>query len=158
MFTIRSFTSDDTDAIVDFSLRAWEPVFDSMANVVGPELFVHLFTADWRQYQAADIRRALSTYDVSVAEVGNSVAGFVAIALPEGEGHGEIYMIAVDPDHQAKGVGSALTRYAVEQIRAAGRKLVVVETGGDPGHAPARSTYENAGFVSLPAERYYLAL
>lgn len=59
---------------------------------------------------------------------------------------------------RARGSGSALTGFAVERIRAAGKRLAVVETGGDPGHAPARATYRRAGFVGLPAERYYLLL
>jgi hypothetical protein len=43
-------------------------------------------------------------------------------------------------------------------MRAAGRQLAIVNTGGDPGHAPARATYERAGFVSLPQAQYYLLL
>jgi hypothetical protein len=29
----------------------------------------------------------------------------------------------------------------------------MVETGGDPGHAPARAVYDKAGFVQLPVVR-----
>jgi hypothetical protein len=32
---------------------------------------------------------------------------------------------------------------------------VMVETGGDPGHAPARRTYESAGFRPFPVARYF---
>lgn len=158
MFNIRDFTLDDEEAVVELALGAWEPVFESMARRVGPEIFRKLFGEDWRHYQETDIRRALSAYNVSVAETSDRVVGYVAVDLPAGESHGEIYMIAVDPGQQGRGVGRALTQHAVEQIRAARRELVVVETGGDPGHAAARATYEKAGFVSLPAERYYLLL
>jgi hypothetical protein len=51
-----------------------------------------------------------------------------------------------------------LTQHAVEQMRAAGRELAIVNTGGDPGHAPARATYERAGFVSLPQRQYFLLI
>ena len=34
----------------------------------------------------------------------------------------------------------------------------VVETGGDPGHAPARAAYEAAGFTLLPIARYFRVL
>jgi hypothetical protein len=30
----------------------------------------------------------------------------------------------------------------------------MVETGGEPGHAAARRTYEKAGYVILPIARY----
>lgn len=158
MFSIRTFAPDDEEAVVELALRAWEPVFDSMAQTVGLDIFRKLFGDDWRRYQETDIRRALNTYSVSVAETSDRVFGYVAVDLPAGESHGEIYMIAVDPDQQGRGVGAALTQHAVEEIRAAGRELAVVETGGDPGHAAARETYERAGFVSLPSERYYLLL
>jgi ribosomal protein S18 acetylase RimI-like enzyme len=158
MTTIRRATDDDHEPIVDLSLRAWEPVFASMAEVVGPTLFRHLFTGDWRTYQADDVRRACGAYDVFVATDGDRVVGFTAVDLPADVDHGEIYMIAVDPDHQGRGVGLRLTQTAIEHMRAAGRHLAIVNTGGDPGHAAARATYERAGFTSLPAEQYFLAL
>jgi hypothetical protein len=34
-------------------------------------------------------------------------------------------------------------------------RLAVVGTGGDSGHAPARRTYEKAGYTGLPLVRYY---
>jgi hypothetical protein len=60
---IRPATPADEDAIADLSLRAWEPVFASMAEVVGPTLFRRLFTADWRRYQEDDVRRACGAYE-----------------------------------------------------------------------------------------------
>jgi ribosomal protein S18 acetylase RimI-like enzyme len=166
MTMIRPATSDDEDRIAELSLLAWEPVFASMGDVVGPAIFRQLFTDDWRRYQEDDVRRACGAYQVWVAvegdgdpnHDGDKVVGFTAIDLPEGEPHGEIYMIAVDPACQGKGIGLALTEHAVEQMRDAGRQLAIVNTGGDPGHAAARATYERAGFVSLPAEQYFLLI
>jgi hypothetical protein len=37
-------------------------------------------------------------------------------------------------------------------------QLAVVGTGGDEGHAPARRSYEKAGYTGLPLMRYYKAL
>jgi RimJ/RimL family protein N-acetyltransferase len=36
--------------------------------------------------------------------------------------------------------------------------VAMVETGGDPGHAASRRTYEKAGFVLLPIARYFKML
>ena len=91
-------------------------------------------------------------------EDDDEVAGFTAVHLPDSEPHGEIYMLAVHPAHQRTGIGPKLTQFAAEQMRAAGRQLAIVNTGGDPGHAPARGTYERAGFISLPQAQYYLLL
>ena len=37
---IREFHEGDLDAIVAFSLRAWEPIFDSIREVLGDEIFL----------------------------------------------------------------------------------------------------------------------
>jgi ribosomal protein S18 acetylase RimI-like enzyme len=87
---------------------------------------------------------------VWVADQQDRAVGFVAIRV----GDGEIHMLAVDPDHQRRGIGSALTSFAVERLRDAGVTLAVVGTGGDPGHAPARRTYERAGFTAFPQVQY----
>jgi len=70
----------------------------------------------------------------------------------------DIEMLAVDPDHQRQGIATALMDFAFTQMRAAGIRVVAVGTGGDPGHAPARSTYESAGFRPLPLVLYYKTL
>jgi GNAT superfamily N-acetyltransferase len=93
---------------------------------------------------------------VWVAEVGESVVGFVAIELDHPErGMGETSMLAVDPDYQGDGIGTALTEFALDRLQDAGMTVAMVETGGDPGHAAARRTYEKAGYVHLPVARYF---
>jgi GNAT superfamily N-acetyltransferase len=67
-------------------------------------------------------------------------------------------MLAVDPDDQDQGLGTVLTEFATTWLRDAGMRVAMVETGGDPGHAPARRVYEKAGYTLLPVARYFLAL
>ena len=64
-------------------------------------------------------------------------------------------MIAVDPDFQRRGIAAALMNHSLDVFRAAGMTTVMVETGGDPGHAPARRTYEAAGFRLFPVAKYF---
>jgi ribosomal protein S18 acetylase RimI-like enzyme len=93
---------------------------------------------------------------VWVAEVDGTAVGFVAVELHHPErSMGEISMLAVDPDHQGGGIGTALTEFALDRLKEAGMTVAMVETGGDPGHAAARRTYENAGCVLLPIARYF---
>src|SRR5918994_924829 len=63
-----------------------------------------------------------------------------------------------DPDYQGGGIGTALTEFALDRLEDAGMKVAMVETGGDPGHAAARRTYEKAGYVLLPIARYFKSL
>ena len=86
------------------------------------------------------------------------VVGFVVIDADPLTKVGELSLIAVHPDQQSQGIGTALNRFALEQMRRAGMTLATVATGGDASHAAARRSYEKAGFVALPLVRYYAAL
>jgi len=67
-------------------------------------------------------------------------------------------MLAVDPDGQNRGAGTALTEFATGWLRDAGMRIAMVDTGGDSGHAPARHVYEKADYALLPVARYFKAL
>jgi ribosomal protein S18 acetylase RimI-like enzyme len=153
----RPFSDGDLDAIVALSLRAWEPVFASILETLGDRLFHHFYGDDWRTHQAEDVRRACTTFQTTVAEDDGRVVGFTAVEMRDGD-EGEIYMLAVDPDAQGRGIGTLLTHEAIAQIRAAGKRLAVVGTGADPGHAAARATYRKVGFIPWPNEQLYLLL
>ncbi|MGW5364949.1 GNAT family N-acetyltransferase [Actinopolymorpha pittospori] len=156
---IRRFEDRDVDPVVGLSLRAWAPVFTSMANVLGQAIFTRLHP-DWESGQAQAVKDVCAAHvgNVWVAEVGAQVVGFVAIEFHQDGRTGEISMLAVDPDAQRQGVGTALTEFALARIKDAGMTMAIVETGGDPGHAPARRTYEKAGYTLLPIARYFKAL
>jgi ribosomal protein S18 acetylase RimI-like enzyme len=154
---IRPFDDRDVEAVVDLSLRAWAPVFASLERVLGSEIFGRLHP-DWREDQRRAVEDICAAKEgrVWVAEVGASAVGFVAVELHHPErSMGEISMLAVDPDHQGGGIGTALTEFALDRLKEAGMKVAMVETGGDPGHAAARRTYEKAGYVLLPIARYF---
>ena len=143
--------------MVDLSLRAWAPVFASLEQVLGPEIFRRMHP-DWREDQRRAVENVCTANRerVWVAEVDEIVVGFVAIELHHPERTmGEISMLAVDPDYQGGGIGTALTEFALGRLEDAGMKVAVVETGGDPGHAAARRTYEKAGYVLMPIARYF---
>jgi len=156
---IRPFSADDLEIVLDFAIRAWAPVFDSLQEVLSPTIFRALYP-DWRVSQRAAVEAVCTGGDhrVWVAEVENAPVGFVAVILHEDDSIGEIYMIAVDPAHQRKGIAAALTEHAVAWIKEAGMEVAMVSTGGDEGHAPARQTYERAGFRLLPLAQYYKKL
>lgn len=148
--------------MVDFALRAWGPVFSSLEEVLGAELFARLHRGEggWHGHQEAAIRRTLADASMCiwVAEVDDTVVGFVSARLT-GDGEiGEIFMLAVDRQHQGDGIGTSLTETATGWLRQSGARVALVETGGDPGHAPARRVYEKAAYTLLPVARYSKAL
>ena len=154
---IRLFRDEDLDAIVELSLLAWEPVFQSFVQVLGRNIY-ELIWPNWREQQAegvASVCKDREKFTVLVADVDGVVAGFIAYELKLEEKKGEVYLLAVHPDYQNCGVGTALNSAALDRMKASGIKLASVETGGDPGHAPARRSYEKAGYTGLPIVRYF---
>lgn len=150
---ISSYTPVHTERIVELSLAAWAPVFESFRAILGEDLYRRVHP-DWRRDQATAVRNALERNESWVAVVDGSVAGFVSIICDDAEHSGEIYMIAVDPASQRQGIAGALTEFALAEMRARGITLAVVATGGDPGHLPARATYERSGFTGCPQVWY----
>jgi GNAT superfamily N-acetyltransferase len=156
---IRALESRDVDPVAEFSLRAWAPVFASMRAVMGERVFDRQYP-DWRLAQEAAVREVCTSESMTVwvaVSGDDEPLGFVAAEERQG-GVGVIEMLAVDPAAQRLGLGTALTTHAVNWMRARGVTLAVVETGGDPGHASARQTYELAGFTQMPIARYFMVL
>jgi ribosomal protein S18 acetylase RimI-like enzyme len=156
---IRPFNASETVAVVDLSLRAWAPVHLSIREALGHEINDAL-QPDWRAKQQRDVEEVLSapTSNVWVADVDAMVAGFVAVRIHDDRRIGEIDMLAVDPSHQGAGIGTALTRFALDWIKASGITVAMVGTGADPGHVPARRTYEKAEMKLVPMARYFMKL
>ena len=144
------------DAIIELSLRAWAPVFASLEQEMDADVWAAFYPDGWPAVQRASVAAACDAEDltVSVALDGGRVLGFVAVRIHDAL-MGEIYMIATDPSAQRRGVARALTQHALAFMRSKGNTVAMVETGGDPGHAPARATYEAAGFRNLPLARYF---
>lgn len=155
---IRPFQATDRDAVVDFAVRAWAPVFASIKAALDPDFYALSYPGGWETNQRAAVAASLESEHAWVWQDDEAPVGFVTVKLDAESKLGEIYMIAVDPDHQQKGIARALTDFAVEQMREAGMTMAMVETGLDDGHAPARRTYEKAGFVVWPAARFFKPL
>lgn len=142
------------------SLRAWAPVFASMKDAMGADIHDAQYPDGWQASQRAAVGHACDadTIHMWVAEADHAVAGFVAAQLHEADRMGEVHMLAVDPSHQRRGIAAALMDQAMRWLTDSGMTIAMVETGGDPGHAPARATYENAGFTLFPISRYFKLL
>ena len=159
--SVRALEESDIGPVVELSVRAWKPVFESMCRVMDSEIFGRVYP-DWSAGQAQAVESVCRAEGnrVWVAVEDGRPVGFVAVVL-HGEGgreSGEIETVAVDPECQSRGIGLKLVSLAVEEIGWLGFPLAEIGTGGDPGHAAARRVYEKAGFTALPLVRYYKAL
>jgi ribosomal protein S18 acetylase RimI-like enzyme len=157
---IRPLQDGDVSDVVALSVLAWEPVFTAWERILGPQLYPIAIYPDWRKSQAEVVEKACHDEKLVtwVAEVDGVVAGFVSYELNETTKIGEVYLLAVHPDYQNHGIGTELNLFALQKLKDGGMKLAVVGTGGDEGHAPARRSYEKAGYTGLPLARFYKVL
>ena len=157
---IRPVCDNDLDALVQLSLLAWIPVFSSFEQILGPEIYAILYP-DWRKRQRERVETLCKDGEktvVWVAEVEGIPVGFVAYELRIEDQTGQVQLLAVHPEHQNLGIGTELNNLALKKMKESGMKMAVVGTGGDSSHAPARRSYEKAGYTALPLVRYYKAL
>ncbi|GCE28332.1 GNAT family N-acetyltransferase [Dictyobacter alpinus] len=153
---IRSMTDKDIEPIVQLSLLAWAPVFESFQQVLGERIYTLMYP-DWKKQQQEVVEKYCRDGQTSVyvADVDGHVAGFITYTINDENQTGEVDLLAVHPDYQNRGIGTALNTFVFERMKERGVKLAVVGTGGDPGHAPARRAYEKVGYIGLPLMRYY---
>jgi len=157
---IRSYHTNDIDEVVQLSLLAWEPVFAAWERILGAELYPIAIYPDWRIGQKEVVVKICTDEKIAtwVAEVDGRVVGFVAYEFNQQSKIGEVQLLAVHPEYQNQGIGTQLNLFALQMLKDGGMKLADVGTGGDEGHAPARRSYEKAGYTGLPLVRYYKAL
>ena len=118
---IRQYEESDLEAIVTFSLRAWQPVFDSLRQVLGDAIFMRLHQPEWTAVQAEAVRSSCTSdeRDVFVAVADGLPVGFAAVALNAfHEGMGVVDIIGVDPGYQRRGIARQLMERAAEHMRA----------------------------------------
>jgi len=155
--SIRLASGSDVETLVQLSLLAWPPIFDSFQQILGPDIYA-LIWPDWRAGQREAVEAICQDggrTTVLVAELEGQVVGFLAYTLDDGAKVGEVQLLAVLPEYQNRGIGTELNNIALQEMRKKGMRMAKVETGGDSSHAPARRSYEKAGYTGLPLVRYF---
>ncbi|WP_411892577.1 GNAT family N-acetyltransferase [Yoonia sp. SDW83-1] len=160
-FDIRRFEERQTQDLINLSIRAWTPVFVELMTTTSDQFVLNAFyPSGWKARQVADIQALLEDESCTVwtAQTDDHLVGFIGLRSHPEDAMGEIHIIAVDPDQQRNGVATALMSFASDEFRRGGLKMVMVETGGDPGHEPSRAAYESFGFHPWPVARYFKEL
>ncbi|WP_116653777.1 GNAT family N-acetyltransferase [Pelagibacterium sediminicola] len=154
------YRSEFQSAVVALTVAAWSPVFAKTENEVPRFVYDAFYPQGWQARQTADVVLLLGDEPQNfwLALQDEELVGFIGIRIHPEDRMGEIHIMAVSPAHQRQGIGKALMDFADQQIRKAGMTMVMVETGGDTGHAPARHAYESSGFERWPVARYFKRL
>jgi GNAT superfamily N-acetyltransferase len=141
-------TGGDAARLQAIRAAAFAPVFAAFRALLGDELY------DRVQRREDEAKQALldaliggqGGWTLHIARLGMRTVGFVALRGDPVSRLGEVGLNAVDPLHAGRGIGTAMYRYALRCLRAAGMEAATVATGGDASHAPARRAYAKAGF------------
>ena len=151
------FAAEYREPLLALSLRAWEQVFPLLEPAVSSFVYESFYPRGWRERQSEDLAVTLDDEpeNVDIVLVDGELAGWVCTRIHPEDHMGEVYVLAIDPEHQGKGLGRALLQHSIERARSHGMRMVMVETGDDPGHAPARHLYETSGFERWPVARYF---
>ncbi len=87
-----------------------------------------------------------STYTVLGAESDNRLAGWICWGpTPCTLGTYDLYWMAVDPELQSTGIGTALLAEMERRLNGVAR-LIIIETAGRPDYAPTRAFYQARGY------------
>ena len=129
--TIRKSIAADTAVVMDIIRRTkfFRPVEETIAQEV------------------LDDAMTDASYQSYVIEAGGRVAGWICFgATPCTLGTFDIYWIAVDPDVQHGGLGSALLAFSERQIALQGGRMMIIETSGSEMYRPTQRFYERNGY------------
>lgn len=111
------YSAEYRGPLLALSLRAREPVFPLVKSAVPAFVYESFYPDGWRSRQSNDLGAILDgePENIDVALIDKSPAGWVCTRLHPEDSMGEVYVLAVDPVYQGRGVGSALVQHAIEQ-------------------------------------------
>lgn len=148
------------DKVLDLTIEAWTPGFAKTAAEVPQFVYDAFYPEGWQVRQRVDVGDLLDAepQNVWLAITDGTLLGFMGLRFHPEDRMGEVHILAVAPEFQGCGIARRLMQFAESRIKAKGLDMVMVETIGDSGHAPARRAYEAFGFQSWPVARYFKKL
>jgi GNAT superfamily N-acetyltransferase len=144
-FLIRPVRPDEYGALGQLTVAAYRAIASEMPR------------QDAYDVQLRDVARRAETSCVLVAATpaGELLGSVTYVSGPDDpyseelrEGEAGMRMLAVDPAHQGRGVGRALTEWCLARARSDGRQRLVLHTG--TWMPDAVRLYEHIGFVRRP--------
>jgi len=88
-----------------------------------------------------------SGYYVLIAEADSAIAGYICYGpTPLTEGTWDVYWMAVAPEKQGRGIGSALLESAENEIKKAQGRLSIIETSSMPSYEKTRRFHLSHGY------------
>lgn len=152
-YTYRAFRPADLERLKEITAVTFGPVSidGNMQKRLGA-----FGRGDWRTRKSAAIAEdcAMQPDGVFVAEESSGrVVGYITTRLNRISGVGWIPNLAVDPEHQGKGLGRGLIEYALEFFRREGMEVAKIETLEQ--NPVGQKLYPSCGFVEVGRQIHY---
>lgn len=116
-------------------------------------------TAVFKPHELVALREVLDDYHAANREYGHQAhtwhedrtpAGFAYLAPTAMTDRAwELWWIAVEAGRQGKGLGSKLLLAVEDAVRAAGGRLLLIETSSTPTYEPTRRFYRKHGYAEV---------
>ena len=143
------------DEVAALTIEAWTPIREKYREILGDELYLLEFE-NWKAIKTRKVLEMMSTGRGFVAIVDGELAGFIHYSMSEDGLSGEIGNNAVSNKFRGRGIAQVMYAHVLEKMKSEGAEYATVVTGLDDSHAPARRSYEKAGFDrGLPSVKYY---
>ena len=108
----------------------------------------------WRKKRQIDDDIKAHPEGIFVAEVDDSVVGYICSRVDHATKIGNITNIAVLPAHQKSGIGKKLVDAAIEHLKSQGMEYVRIEALEQ--NAVGRHFYPKLGFEEVARQIYYI--
>jgi GNAT superfamily N-acetyltransferase len=142
---IRPTAPDETEFLV--SMAAGTGVFKPLEHDTLRELL-----GDYHAGEGTDGHRAVSIED------DGRVLGFAYFApTPMTEATWHLYWIVVDKSVQARGIGAKLMRFVEAEVKAAGGRVLLIETSALPAYELTRKFYLKLAYQQEATVRDFYA-
>lgn len=149
MLTIRAGVRDDLPALVQIHVASWRGAY---TGIIEDEILDTILTVDRRTEQwernIDEVEQGLC--QLIVAEWDGQIVGFCIFGKERGlapEYDGELYAIYLSPDTQGRGIGTALLKQTIQDLRESGFVSMMLWVLTE--NHPARRFYEAKGGVLL---------
>jgi ribosomal protein S18 acetylase RimI-like enzyme len=117
-------------------------------NDVEIETAMELVDAWLAEGEASDYLTYVLTDSSTTAASTGAVRGYVCVGpTPLTEGTYDLYWIAVDPRAQGHGNGRVLLRFAEDEVRRRGGRLLLIETSSQELYGATARFYERNGYA-----------
>ena len=102
--------------MIDLAIAASTPVFAKTRHDVPGFVYDTFYPDGWEARQRADVATLLDTEpeNIWLARRGAKPVGFIGIRVHADDRMGEIYILAVSPEHQRRCIGRRLMGFAEE--------------------------------------------